>query len=384
MSKARPGISGWVLRGVIFLLVAGAALVIQLDRSSRIRPALIAYVPAGLGGFADEKAARLFAVDFPDQALKRGEALLRHRPVEAANLSAYALAAVEGDRPEEAGQALTLAAQRGWRDTYTQVTVVGSALANQQWEVAAQRIDALSRMRREEEAIFGTISLLIGEEEGRQALADRMIESRPLTATVVEFLRANPDFGSRVAETFALTEGRDAALACEDHAKVVRTLLANSLGVEALSVWPERCHGDEQASYAFIFADPDERPFAWSYPSGAGISIREGDEAGSLDVRNRDPLRRQFAFRYVTLPPGTYTLQLSRKDEDVARRPGMGPSAQVSALMRCDRSESRFGALVAEVYRGPVEFTVADDCPVQYLALTASQGRVEGLRISID
>ena len=329
MSKARPGISGWVLRGVIFLLVAGAALVIQLDRSSRIRPALIAYVPAGLGGFADEKAARLFAVDFPDQALKRGEALLRHRPVEAANLSAYALAAVEGDRPEEAGQALTLAAQRGWRDTYTQVTVVGSALANQQWEVAAQRIDALSRMRREEEAIFGTISLLIGEEEGRQALADRMIESRPLTATVVEFLRANPDFGSRVAETFALTEGRDAALACEDHAKVVRTLLANSLGVEALSVWPERCHGDEQASYAFIFADPDERPFAFEtrWINLATVPEFESADLGRLSAN-------EWLVRTVPFTRGDVSLCAASADAETARHLGIDEGVALFTMER--------------------------------------------------
>lgn len=153
MTAREPGTLGWVLRGALFLAIAAVAVVSQIDRSARVRPALIAYVPEGFGGFADEKAARLLSVTDPESAMARGEALLRQRPIEAANLSAYALAAVEADEVAQAGQALTLAAQRGWRDSYTQVTVIGSALTNQQWEVAAQRVDALARMRREEEAV---------------------------------------------------------------------------------------------------------------------------------------------------------------------------------------------------------------------------------------
>lgn len=384
MIIARSGATGWALRGIIFLIVAAVAVVFQLDRSARVRPALIAFVPEGLGGFADEKATRLLAVVDPAAAMARGRALLRHRPIEAANLSAYALAAVEGDQPELAGQALTLAAQRGWRDSYTQVTVVGSALAERQWEIAAQRIDALARMRREEEAVFGTISLLIGEEQGRVALARRMAESKPLAAAVIEFLRANPDFGPTVAQTFALAEAGNTGLECEEYAKVARTLLSNSLGAEARMVWPERCTGEDSRSLDFRFVDAERDPFAWTYPSGAGISIREGDEPGSLDIRNRDPLRRQFAFRYATLPPGDYTFLLKRSDDDSSRRPGSGPSADVSVLMRCDRSQSRFGALIGEPYRGAIRFTVPTSCPVQYLSLTASQGRVEGLQLSVE
>lgn len=385
MTAREPGTLGWVLRGALFLAIAAVAVVSQIDRSARVRPALIAYVPEGFGGFADEKAARLLSVTDPEAAMARGEALLRQRPIEAANLSAYALAAVEADEVAQAGQALTLAAQRGWRDSYTQVTVIGSALTNQQWEVAAQRVDALARMRREEEAVFGTISLLINEPEGRRALAERMVQSGPLVASIAEFLRANPTFGPAVAETFVLTGGMETSLECADYARVVRTLLGNSQATEALEVWPERCLTDEDRSTQFLFAEGEASPFGWTYPSGAGISIRSGDAEGTLDVRNRDPLRRQFAFRFLTLEEGNYTLSLRREDEGGKRRPGSGPRAEVSVLLRCDRSAGNAaGALVGERYRGPVEFTVPAECPAQYVALTASQGRIEGLRIEID
>ena len=385
MTLREPGALGWVLRGAVFLAIALVALVAQLDRSARIQPALIAYVPAGLGGFADETAARLLALTDPKTAMARGEALLRQRPIEAANLSAYALAAVEADETAKASQALTYAAQRGWRDPYTQVTVLGSALAGKQWDVAAQRVDALARMRREEEAVFGTISLLINEPDGRRALSQRMAESPPLVTSIADFLRANPTFGPAVADTFVLTRGQETALECEDYARVVRTLLGNAQGSDALKVWPEHCMTREDKSTQFLFAEDMTSPFAWTFPSGAGISIRSGDGEGSLDVRNRDPLRRQFAFRYVTLPAGTHTLSLLRSDESGVRRPGAGPSADVSILLRCDRiGGNSGGALIGEVYRGPSQFTVPADCPAQFLALTASQGRIEGLKIEID
>ena len=385
MIQREPGIGRWVLRGVVFLAIAALAVITQVDRSSRTQAALIAYVPAGFGGFADEQATRLFAMTDPEAAMTRGKALLRQRPVEAANLSAYALAAVEADELAQASQALTYAAQRGWRDPYTQVTVLGSALANKQWDVAAQRVDALARMRREEEAVFGTISLLINEPDGRRALAQRMVESGPLVSSLAEFLRANPTFGSAVAETFVLANGKDTSLQCEDYNRVVRTLLSNAEAPDALSVWPDRCMTKEDKSLQFLFAEGTSSPFAWNFPSGAGISVHSADQDGSLDVRNRDPLRRQFAFRYITLSEGSHTLTLSRTDDDGVRRPGTGPRADVSVLLRCDRGAGNAaGALVGDVYSAPVEFKVPVDCPAQVLALTASQGAIEGLRIGID
>ncbi len=385
MTFRAPGMAGWAARGVIFLIIAAVAILFQVDRAARVQPALAALVPAGLGGFSDEVVARQLAIVQPHAALDRAKSLLRNRPIEAVNLSAFAVAAAEADQLDIAGRALTYAAQRGWRDPYTQLTVIGSALTTKNWEVAAQRVDALAKMRREKDAIFGALGLILADENGRREIAKRMPHSAPLVADVSEFVQVYPDYGLQVTQTFRSAQGIEPSMPCDSYARVTRVLLGKSQGGNALAAWPSACRAKDN-SIGFNLALADTDPFAWSFPSVAGISVREGEKAGLIDVRNRDPLRRQFALRHVVLTPGPHRLTLTRSDEEGIRRPSGGPRADALVVLRCDRSggNSGSGALINQPYDGPVEFTVPADCPVQFLALTASQGRMENLGIAID
>lgn len=376
---------GWGLRIVLFLGMLVVATVFQLDRHSSTRMTLMAYVPPGLGGFADAKAARVLALHAPEMAVERAEASLRHRPIDAGTLAAFAMAAVEADDVKRAGQALSLAAQRGWRDTYTQVMVVGSALTEEKWVVAAQRIDALARLQREEEAIFGSLSLMLPSKGGREALAARLGESNPLVYALADFIASYPDFGPEVAETFVLAQASGDEMPCSSFSRVTRTLLARDKGEAALSVWPERCFGESNRTVAFAFDGSEEDPFSWTYPSSAGLSVSRGDAEGQLKVRHRDRLRRLFASRYLTLAPGSHRLTLQREDDgSSSRRMSAGP-AKIQVDLRCDRSStSAYAALVSAQYEDAIDFVVPEDCPTQYLALSTSNGTASNLVISID
>lgn len=345
----------------------------------------MAYVPPNLGGFADANAARLLAVPAPDLAVARAESSLRHRPIDASTLSSFALAAVEGDDVERAGRALSLAAQRGWRDTYTQVMVVGSAIGAENWEIAAQRIDALTRLRREQEAIFGSLSLMLQSEGGRKALADRLAESYPLVYALADFIGAYPDYGEEVAQVFVMSENKGDAMDCSRFSRVTRTLLARNKGSAALSVWPDRCLGEagRDAAFAPTSGLGEEDPFAWSFPSVPGLSVRHGE--GTVTVRNRDPLRRQFAYRYLTLEAGQHRLLL-RSDTSPGVMSGMASgNASVQVSMRCDRtSRGAANSLIAQDYDAEISFDVPEDCPTQFLALSTSKGTVTDLAIAID
>lgn len=376
---------GWALRVAIFLALLAVAAVFQLDRHSSTRMTLMAYVPPGLGGFADAKAARVLAMHAPEMALERAEASLRHRPIDAGTLAAFAMAAVEADDVDRAGRALSYAAGRGWRDTYTQVMVVGSAITEERWVVAAQRIDALSRLQREEEAIFASLSLMLPSEDGRKALAERLSESNPLVYSLADFFGAYPDFGPQVADVFVTARGLQSGMPCASFSRVTRTLLARDHGAQAKSVWPARCLGKDSAKLAFSLGESDENPFAWSYPSAAGLSVRKGEEAGTLTVRNRDRLRRTFATRYVTLPAGSHVLTFEQEVTAAGRPGAMSGPADIHIDLRCDRSStSKFAALVSQVYVEPVEFAVPADCPTQYLTLSVGSGTATDLSISID
>lgn len=383
MKFERRQVAGWFLRVAAFVMLAALATIFQLDRHSRTRLTLMAYVPPDLGGFADANAARLLAVHAPDMAVARAESSLRHRPIDASTLSSFALAAVEGDDVDRAGQALTLAAQRGWRDTYTQVMVVGSAIGAENWEIAAQRIDALTRLRREQEAIFGSLSLMLQSEGGRLALADRLSESYPLVYALADFIGAYPDYGEEVSKVFVLSEAKGDTMDCSRFTRVTRTLLARNQGSSALTVWPERCMDGSGRTLAFSPSSDAEDPFAWTFPSIPGVSVRHGE--GSVTVRNRDPLRRQFAYRYITLPQGQHRLRLIY-DMRQGARPGMAAgNASVQISLRCDRtSRSAFNNLIAQEYEAEIAFEVPDECPTQFLAFSVSKGTVENLSIEID
>ena len=384
MSGRPARITGWALRIAIFLVLAGIVAVFQVDRASRDRVSLLAWVPPGLGGFADGNIARPLALVKPEMAVERATATLRHRPIDAGNLAAYAIAAVEAGDEDAAGQALSLAAQRGWRDTYTQVMVIGSALSTERWEVAAQRVDALARLHREAEAINGTLSLLLQQEGGRRELAKRMPSSLPLVDSVSVFLEDYPEFGPEIADTFVLAEG-EGELACEQHARVARLLLANDLSDAVRRLWPARCAGEAGQGLGFAFVDTRSDPFAWHFPSQAGVSVREGKQPGTLAARNRDPLRRRFAYRYVMLPQGEHTLRLERQDRSGTLPVGGSIPAELSVAVRCVTSgDGGSGALFNGRYEDPVRFVVPQGCETQNLSLTMGKGNIVDLAITVE
>lgn len=375
---------GWAVRAIAFIAIAAVALLFQADREARTQRELAAQLPAGLGGFADERMVEALAFLDPAAAFARARALLRQRPTDAHNLGLYALAAVEAGADGEAAEALTAAARRGWRDPYTQVTITGSAIAQKQWEIAAQRVDALARMRREQATIFAALRFMLADPEGRAEIARRLPTSEPFAAVLAEFTRANADMGAQVAETLRLTHSAQPPVSCANYSRAVRALLAQGQAIAALEGWPRRCASNGSKAVDFAFDDNEGDPFSWTYPPGAGVSIREGDAPGAIDIRNRDLLRRQVAYRYLALPPGSYTLRFERS-AGAAGTAGTGPRADLNVLLRCDRSGGNAaGALAEGTYQQPLSFAIGADCPVQYLSLAVSQGRADNVRITID
>ncbi|QZD89460.1 hypothetical protein K3148_11670 [Qipengyuania aurantiaca] len=376
---------GWGSRVAIFLVLAAVAAVFQIDRHSNTRPTLMVYVPPGIGGFADAKIGRLLAMPAPQLALERTEASLRHRPIDAGTLAAFAMAAVEADDPDRAGRALGYAASRGWRDTYTQIMVIGSAISEENWIIAAQRIDALTRLQREKEAIFASLSMMLPSAHGREALAARLEGSNTLMFALADFLGAYPNFSAEVADTLITARERAPQMPCARFARVTRTLLARNRGALAIAVWPEGCMGSEGRGLAFTPSLGENYPFSWIYPPSPGVVVRQVDTSGVLIVQNRDRLRHPFATRYTVLEPGERRLTLQKDEQSDARLGAYPRAGDLHIELRCDRSsKSRYSALVSQVYSEPIAFKVPADCPTQFLTLSISSGSAKNLSISID
>ena len=382
MSVGPSRIAGWAVRIAVFLVLAGIIAVFQVDRESRDRISLLAWVPPGLGGFADANVARPLALVKPDMAVERATATLKHRPVDAGNLAAFAMSAVEADDEVRAGQALSLAAQRGWRDTYTQAMVIGSALTSENWEVVAQRIDALARLRREKQAIDGVLSLALKQDEGQRAIAARMAGSAPLVEAMTSFLDSYRVFGPEVARTVAFAE-QSGDIDCLRLARIARLLMSANRADDVLSFWPERCAiGSKDVS--FVFGDNQADPFAWQYPTEAGINVRAGAKDGSLTARNRDLLRRRFAARYLLLAPGRYTVTLTQSDDRKSAISMPGRPGEIRVFVRCvGQQEGSSSVLLNAAYDGVLTLTVPENCKSQHLSLTLGKGRVTDLQIAI-
>jgi len=376
----------WAIRLALFFAIGALLVLVQVDRHARIKPGLASMLPEGLGGFADERIVEQLAVEDPERALRRADALLRHRPTDAHHLGLFALASVEAGQSEQAGEALSLASQRGWRDSYTQVSVAGSALAQGQYEIAAQRIDALARLRNEQGTLFAAIRYMLDEPDGRMELARRLVVSAPLSSALSEFTRANEDMGGEVAAVLAATHATGNGISCANYSRTVRALLAQSQGAAALRAWPSRCGGSaEGGALAFSYSSDDTDPFAWTYPAAGGISIDDGEKRGTIDIRNRDLLRRTVAYRYVVLEPGRYEIAIARSAPQGRAALGSNRQADLSVLLRCDRRGGEAsGALVNGAIDEAASFDVGEDCPIQYLALSASQGRADDVRIRIE
>lgn len=383
MTERPARIAGWVLRIAMFLILAGTIAAFQVDRASSDRISLLAWVPPGLGGFADAKLARPLAIVDPDMAVDRAVKSLKHRPIDAGNLAAFAVASIEAGDEARAGQALSLAAQRGWRDTYTQAMVIGSALAAERWEVVAQRLDALARLRREAEAINGFLSLTLKDDQGQREVANRMAESTPLVEAVTVFLSSYPQYGPEVAQTVTYAE-QAGDVECERLTRVARLLLSESRADEVLDFWPKRCNSAAEGM-AFAFEGNETDPFAWQYPSQAGIAVRPGKDGGTLTARNRDPLRRRFASRYVLLAPGDYVVEIEQSKAVGPAYSSSGRAASIEVLVRCVRPEEGSSAVLLNLtYETALAFTVPENCRTQNISLTLGKGQVSDVAVELS
>ncbi len=371
------------LRLLVFLILAAALAVLQLDKASEQNGSVASLVPAGLGGFADAKVAANSLESDHAKAGDRLEHLLRHRPMEAAHLSNFAVWAAEEDDPR-AGPALSSAAKRGWRDRYTQMVVLASAVAEGKVDVAAARLDALARLKLDQQSIDTALSYLLQSEQGRQAVATRIAESDYLLRRFVNYARSTRPLGREVIETFALVSEAHADMGCDVYGGMTSAVLESGRVDYLGQVWPGPCAQREAADFAFGAKQEDDegQPFAWKLIRSAGLSVNSGSEEGTLTVTNRDPIRRPFARRFHVLDAGQYEVVVSAKS--IKGNPAGFRQASVAIDIHCFTPdvENRPRIFHAEE-EGSYRVEITNACPIQMSTLSVSRGTAENVGVSV-
>lgn len=373
------GILGWLARIALFLALGAAISLFQLDRATASRPELIGLIPHGLGGEADLTRAQMLITTEPTSAESATRSVLQHRPIPAHHLSLRALHLVESDLVEPAGVALTEASKRGWRDLYTQITVLGSALSNGNAVAAAQRLEAIIRHVEEWDVQAAAAEQVLMVPEGREAFAERLAESPGLSAHLVELSQRYANLAPPTGEMFRLASSNGGAIPCEDTASLARRLLAMGEGRPGSDLWYETCGQDDQSGFALQYAANDIDPFGWQFEKGDGVATKPGSQADTLTVANRSPVRKAVAYRFASLPAGVHRFRLQWKAERPSASAG---ESELDLELKCGGRQSTDLLENSAMVDGEFQFTVPADCDLQVLSLISSRGRKADVKLS--
>lgn len=367
------------------LALAFLTLFVELDRQSRRDPAFARLVPRWIASFAlAEDVTTALRDDRAQDALEGARDLVAVRPVPAENLTMLALAADANGDADLATRAIGEAAMRGWREPVAQVSVMEAAVAQGEWAIATQRLDALRRTGQPAEISDNALKAIGQNADGRKELARRLAEPAPWAD---DFLRRGPRLlaPGEFAEVLSGSEKLGARFDCARLAASAVEVLRKGQPAAARAVWHGECARAAAARAASSgFNGLDEAglsPFAWSYPRAAGL-FRIADKTGGstrLNWSNSSVLDRRLAERYFDLSSGPHGI-----DVQSPQGASLIESGDMSVEVMC------FSPTDAQsvTRRVPVShdgrFMVPQDCPVQRIGLDVDGGKGVAGRVVIS
>lgn len=353
-------------------MLAGAFVTsaVQLDFATRTRQDLVPFVPKLFRSFSQNYMVLAAAnSENAGEALKVAKELVRRRPMPAESLSLYAVIAGMHQNLTLSSKALTLAAERGWRDPLAQRATLISAVASKNWTAAAQRLDALERTGQSGPEEQQQLAKIAGNEQGRAALANRLVSRRNwMNRFLGQGASAlNPtDFSDIVRRVVSQNPEID----CATLSRAATTLAARGLVDEPNAIWSGKCVSGSSAvapALAFTLEDASSvpGPFDWRYPRQPGIvrTFHENGKGWSIEYRNDVRLLRILAQRYYHFQPGPQKIKFSY----LSRRPSGSQRLQVSII--CVGTDKRRLAHGGGIDSDIVGFTVPANCPVQRITL---------------
>ncbi|MDG5750972.1 hypothetical protein P8R33_07635 [Qipengyuania sp. XHP0211] len=359
---------------------------VQLDYAVEDDPELARLVFPPFKGLAYAVAAETaLANEMGAPAVRASEALALERPTASESFSRLARAyALEGDSLK-AERAIFASAARGWRDPLAQLIILQAGLSVEDWDVVAQRLTALRKMRRNHDFFDQQLVQLASFPRGRQELAAQFAADQ---MGLRQFMRGGlallpPDqFADIMVRSAAATE----EVNCETFNLATERLLRAGHRESAMQVWIDQCRdGAVATGNKFLFASrtADSDPFAWRYPRASGLSsfVATGSNGQpSLQFANNSRLNRVIAERFLVLDPGTYTLAIT-ESAATSRRPSR--RSEVSPVLQCLGEES--SDVATESTGADWTLTVPPQgCEVQMLRLLATPGSDTILAVRVD
>ncbi len=373
-----------LIRTVFWILLcgvlAGAAVLLELDRQSRTTASLAASVPEPARSFAQAHlVAQAIGDEQADAAFARAARLVRHRPVPSEHLGMLAIAAQMQGNTALADRAVLLSAERGWRFAITQQAIAIAAAANGEPATAADRLLALWRSGAPRDLVRLPTQQVLAVPEARSAFARGLGHEYRSRSDFLDWGVEDvaPDaYSATVAE--AVRAG--APFDCTELSKAAERLVRAGEGGSAARVWSGPCAAGTSGSpdrWAFPPDVPDgpAGPFDWRFPGSAGLdmSLRKAGGTVLIDYTHRDGVSVALARKFAALSPGRHALRIvtdgPRNATEKARVFGW-----------CIGSQGARVPLVKAA--AAIEFTVpAQGCAVQLFEVRVRRSQATGLRL---
>lgn len=222
-------------------LLASVTVLAQLDRSARFTPALAPFVPESFVGFAAERnAQRAVLAQDGAPALAATRALVAVRPLPAEHLTLLAQAQLLAGEEGKAIATLEAATKRGWRAPLAQLAAAQAAIAEDEYDAAALRLNALFATNGVPDQAVATLAALLTSEGGRAAFAERLAsEGRWQGNLIARIDAAIPP--ADLAPTLALAQQRGAQLPCAALARIAQRYEREGFVAEAALFDPATC-----------------------------------------------------------------------------------------------------------------------------------------------
>ena len=373
-------------------LAAVAAVGVQLDREGRRNFAVAQVVRDSVPSLFRSASLESLAHDAYDRGdVAAGMALsrdfIRRRPVPSEGLALLGFGQLQQGDQDAALRSVIMAGDRGWRDRFTQESLVMLGLQAQEWGIAAQRTVALWRVGVNDDRLKDMTADLLSQPQGVKAFAAQVGQEKywanaflPWAATAVA-----PPALTTVASTMAR---KGARVDCGALSPRTLALVRSGRAETAAILWRNLCaNGRFTQPGAFAFRedmgdDAPIGPYDWQYPEAVGLdrTFTQGKNGVVLQYRNREPLRSVIAKRNALLKPGSH---VARLDGAAHAEAGFRPVVLQIVCYAKDGSARRLGD--GEMTSGSTEFFIPDTfCDSQELVLLSGRGEGEVANMTIS
>ena len=314
---------GRVILTALIAVFAAAAVANGVDRLSAGSPGLERMVPVPFRAQADRSAAST-AFDRKDgaAALASARDAVDTDPVDPDATAWLGSALSLIGRDEDAQRTFRIAARFGWRNVETQAYWYSVALQAGDYEVAAERLDALLRVHPRLVDQPDLLKPMESDPTALKALAARLKLLPPWMEDYLDVAADAPaDVIDRRLAAISAVASSGVPIGCDLVGDFTKTLVDTGRRHDAETLWNRSCPTMKvsgliaDTTFAQVLNTTSPSPFSWRVIASGNLSLTQvpgNNGSHTLTIENSAPGTRLALLQTVAFPPGVYRFQVKQ------------------------------------------------------------------------